>query len=102
MSNRAFQLIHKYACQLAELDAAATASSKIMVNLNGRIYETEDGCDLANLQPKDISIVSGDEVRYGHAFGVDDEGALLVGFPDGHTEAVNSGEVSIRGMYGSV
>lgn len=49
---------------------------------------------------KDISIVRGDEVRYGHAFGIDDEGALLVGFSDGHTEAINSGEVSIRGMYG--
>lgn len=50
----------------------------------------------------DVSLVRGDEVRHGHAFGVDDDGALLVGFPDGHTEAVNSGEVSIRGMYGYV
>ena len=51
---------------------------------------------------KDISLQRGDELSYGHAFGVDDDGALLVGFPDGHTEAVNSGEVSIRGMYGYV
>lgn len=51
---------------------------------------------------KDISLLRGDELSYGHAFGVDDEGALLVGFPDGHTEAVNSGEVSIRGMYGYI
>ena len=41
-------------------------------------------------------------MRHGHAFGIDDEGALLVGFSDGHTESVNSGEVSIRGMYGYV
>lgn len=42
----------------------------------------------------------GEEVRHGKAVGMDDEGALLVTFPDGHTEAVNSGEVSVRGMYG--
>ncbi len=51
---------------------------------------------------KDISLVRGDDLHYGHAFGIDDNGALLVGFPDGHTEAVNSGEVSIRGMYGYI
>lgn len=59
MSNKAFQLIQKYAFQLAEMDVAAAKNCKIMVNLNGRIYETEDGCDFANLQSKDISIVSG-------------------------------------------
>lgn len=42
----------------------------------------------------------GEEVRHGRAVGMDDEGALLVTFADGHTEAVNSGEVSVRGMYG--
>ena len=51
---------------------------------------------------KDIFLVRGDDLHYGHAFGIDDNGALLVGFPDGHTEAVNSGEVSIRGMYGYI
>ena len=42
----------------------------------------------------------GEEVRHGKAVGMDEAGALLVAFPDGHTEAVNSGEVSVRGMYG--
>ncbi|MGN0999258.1 MAG: biotin--[acetyl-CoA-carboxylase] ligase [Faecousia sp.] len=51
---------------------------------------------------RDVSLVRSDSVRHGHAVGVDDEGALLVCFPDGHTEAVNSGEVSVRGMYGYV
>lgn len=51
---------------------------------------------------QDISIHRGDQVRYGHAEDVDGEGALVVRFPDGHTEAVNSGEVSVRGMYGYV
>ena len=51
---------------------------------------------------KDVCVILGDEVRHGHAVDIDDAGALLVSFPDGHTEAVNSGEVCIRGLYGYV
>ena len=50
----------------------------------------------------DVSVVQGDHIRHGRALTVDDQGALVVRFSDGHTEAVNSGEVSIRGMYGYV
>jgi BirA family biotin operon repressor/biotin-[acetyl-CoA-carboxylase] ligase len=42
----------------------------------------------------------GEAVRHGKAIGMDDEGALLVEFTDGTLETVNSGEVSVRGMYG--
>ena len=49
-----------------------------------------------------ISLLRGDQVRHGTALDVDSEGALVVEFTDGHTEAVNSGEVSVRGMYGYV
>ena len=49
-----------------------------------------------------ISILRGDEVRHATALDVDDQGALVVLFEDGHTETVTSGEVSIRGMYGYV
>ena len=51
---------------------------------------------------QDISLLRGDDVRHGHAIDVDNNGALLVRFPDGHVEPINSGEVSIRGMYGYV
>ncbi len=51
---------------------------------------------------QEISLVRGDEIRYGTALDIDGEGALVVRFPDGHLEAVNSGEISIRGMYGYV
>ena len=51
---------------------------------------------------QEISLVRGDEVRHGLALNVDDQGALVVRFPDGHAEAVNSGEVSVRGMYGYI
>ena len=50
----------------------------------------------------DVSVVQADSIRHGHALTVDEQGALVVRFSDGHTEAVNSGEVSIRGMYGYV
>ena len=42
----------------------------------------------------------GEEVRHGIAADMDHQGALIVEFADGHRETVNSGEVSIRGMYG--
>ena len=52
---------------------------------------------------KDVSILrSSGNVQHGHAVGIDDAGALPVRFPDENIEAVNSGEVSIRGMYGYV
>ena len=51
---------------------------------------------------KDISVVRGDDIRHGKALRVDDEGALVVSYPDGTVQTVNSGEVSIRGMYGYV
>ena len=50
---------------------------------------------------REISLVRADgSVRHGRALTVDPEGALVVQFPDGTTEAVSSGEVSVRGMYG--
>lgn len=51
---------------------------------------------------QEISLLRGDEVRHGTALGVDENGALVVAFSDGHTETVNSGEVSVRGMYGYI
>ena len=49
---------------------------------------------------QEISLVRGEEIRHGKALDVDDSGALIVAFPEGTVEAVNSGEVSVRGMYG--
>ncbi len=49
---------------------------------------------------QDIRLVRGEEIRCGHALDVDCDGALVVRFPDDTQEAVNSGEVSVRGMYG--
>lgn len=51
---------------------------------------------------KDISLLRGDSVQYGHALDITEDGALLVRFSNGSICAVNSGEVSVRGMYGYV
>lgn len=51
---------------------------------------------------KAVSVVRGSQVRHGTALDVDENGALVVVFSDGSTEAVNSGEVSVRGMYGYI
>ena len=49
---------------------------------------------------KEVSILRGDTVTHATALEVDEEGALVVRYADGTMEAVNSGEVSVRGMYG--
>lgn len=51
---------------------------------------------------RDIRILQGDQIRFGRAMDIDDGGALLVRRPDGGMEALNYGEVSVRGMYGYV
>lgn len=49
---------------------------------------------------KSVQVIRADTVRRAEAEGIDPSGALLVRYEDGTTEAVQSGEVSIRGMYG--
>jgi len=51
---------------------------------------------------KEISLVRAEVVRHGTALEIDCDGGLVVRFPDGSIETVNSGEVSVRGMYGYV
>ena len=49
---------------------------------------------------KDIVVVRGEDIQYGKALELDDDGGLLVRFTDGQERIVSSGEVSVRGMYG--
>lgn len=51
---------------------------------------------------KEISIVRGEDIRHATAMDIDEQGALIVKYEDGTIEPVNSGEVSIRGLYGYV
>lgn len=49
---------------------------------------------------RQVQVIRGDAVREAVAEGIDESAALLVRYPDGTREAVSSGEVSVRGMYG--
>lgn len=47
-----------------------------------------------------VTVICGKEQRSAVALDVDSDGALLVDFGDGCPQAVNSGEVSVRGLFG--
>ena len=47
-----------------------------------------------------VTVIREDRERRGYAAGLDDRGGLIVDYPDGSRETVNSGEVSVRGIYG--
>ena len=49
---------------------------------------------------REVSLIRKNEAVHAYALDVDDNGALIVQFADGTQEAVSSGEVSVRGMYG--
>ena len=52
---------------------------------------------------REVSLLRGTEaVRHGKAVDIDADGGLIVEFAPGRRETVNSGEISIRGMYGYV
>jgi len=51
---------------------------------------------------REVTVVGADPIRRGIATGVDHAGSLLITFSDGHKEALNSGEVSVRGIYGYI
>ncbi len=51
---------------------------------------------------KEVMLNRADTVQYAKAVDLNETGSLLVQFPDGTTQWVQSGEASIRGMYGYV
>lgn len=51
---------------------------------------------------RQVVLLRGEEKRYGTALQVEDDGALTVRFDDGQVQTVQSGEVSVRGLYGYV
>ncbi len=92
------------ACTPAQLAAQLLAAlyemnSQLLTNQEAIMQAFRADCVTIG---RDISILRGEEVRHGRAITVDTDGGLLVQLPDGSTETVTSGEVSIRGMYGYV
>ncbi len=51
---------------------------------------------------QEIVLIRGDSKQYGTALDIAPDGGLIVRFQDGATETVQSGEVSVRGLYGYV
>lgn len=49
-----------------------------------------------------VSVVTPTARRIGTALDIDEEGALIVRYEDGSVQTVNTGEVSVRGMYGYI
>ena len=83
----------------AMADSLYRMSGRLLTDRTGILRQYRTDCITIG---REISLVRGDEIRYGTAVDVDDLGALIVDFRDGHREAVNSGEVSVRGMYGYI
>ena len=91
--------VDRFRVAAAELDALYDMSAGLLTGQDALLAQYRRDCITIG---QEVSLVRGDEIRHGRALDVDGEGALVVLFPDGHTEAVNSGEVSVRGMYGYV
>ncbi len=83
----------------AELEALREMSAGLLSRKSEIMAQYRRDCITLG---QEVSLVRGDAVRHGFAQDIDGDGALVVRFPDGHVEAVNSGEVSVRGMYGYV
>lgn len=77
--------LHKMSLQLADRDAIMAAYRRDCITLG-----------------REVVVLKGDEKQYGTALDVDAEGALLVRLNDQRIVAVNSGEVSVRGMCGYI
>lgn len=59
MRNKSFALIEKYAKVLSEMEGYDRENWKIFISVDGRIYETENGADFADLKRGDLVIASG-------------------------------------------
>ena len=93
------QAVDRVRVAAAMIEALYAMDSRLLRDRAGIMAQYRADCMTVG---RDISLVRGDEIRHGHAFGIDENGGLLVRFSDGHEESVSSGEVSVRGMYGYV
>ena len=94
------QSIDRAKVAAAILDALHQMDQNLLTGKEDLLHRYRQDCITLN---KAISVVKADgSVRHGTALDLDPDGSLIVSFDDGSTESVNSGEVSIRGMYGYV
>ena len=93
------QAIDRAAVAAAMMDALFRMDAELLTGKAHTLNRYRQDCITLG---QEISLVRGEEVRHGTALDIDDDGALIVRFSDGQISAVNSGEVSVRGMYGYV
>ena len=51
---------------------------------------------------KEVQVIRNNQNQQGFALDINDHAALVIRFADGHIENIDSGEVSVRGLYGYV
>lgn len=83
----------------AMVDAMWHMSEKLLLDHKKIMNQYRHDCMTVGMH---VSVCKGNSVRHGLALDIDDDGGLIVQFDSGETETVNSGEVSVRGMYGYV
>ena len=83
----------------ALMEALSSMSATLLRNKVSIMDRYRSGCITLG---QEVSLHRADTVTHAKAIGIDDDGALLVLYPDGNVAAVNSGEASVRGMYGYV
>ena len=93
------QVVDRSAVAAAMMEALWEMDQNLLTGRESTLARYRGDCVTVG---QEISLVRGEEIRHGKALDVDPSGALVVAFSDGHREAVNSGEVSIRGMYGYI
>ena len=99
LSSVSGQEINRAAVAAAMMDALYRMDARLLTDKAQILRQYRTDCITLG---QEVSLVRGEEIRHGTALDIDDDGALLVRLPDGSTEVVNSGEVSVRGMYGYV
>jgi BirA family biotin operon repressor/biotin-[acetyl-CoA-carboxylase] ligase len=99
LSSVSGQVIDRAKVAAAMMDALYRMDQSLLSGKEAMLHTYRRDCITLG---KAVSLVRGEEVRHGTALDIDDDGALLVRLPDGIIETVNSGEVSVRGMYGYV
>ena len=81
------------------VDAFAQMNARLLTHQADTLAQYRRDCVTIG---KNVNVIRSECSRSGKALDVDDAGALVVQYTDGAIEHVNSGEVSVRGLYGYV
>lgn len=85
------QLTGQILCRLREMELGLFTKKAVWLE------EYRQNCVTLH---KQVKLVQAGRVRIARCLDIDEEGALLVEYPDGQQERISTGEVSVRGMYG--